>query len=181
MTLEDFRIIFYLPQATDHNHDCFVPDLKFSEMTLCNMFSRCLSTHVTGYDKPPLQIMQMLYCFVNNIHVDYAELLWEGFHYSLKNPTTMIPYPRFTKLIVSHYMTTNPEISRRARNRYHNLAGDVMIKSIFNSGKSKDVVVMKILDWMITDEIMLKENYQLYAEVFRVDVPTTQSQSIEST
>ncbi|GJX67029.1 hypothetical protein Tco_0302756 [Tanacetum coccineum] len=73
------------------------------------------------------------------------------------------------------------EISRRARNRYHNLAGDVMIKSIFNSGKSKDVVVMKILDWMITDEIMLKENYQLYAEVFRVDVPTTQSQPIEST
>ncbi|GJT85098.1 hypothetical protein Tco_1066815 [Tanacetum coccineum] len=32
LTLEDFRIIFYLPQATDHNHDCFVPDLKFSEM-----------------------------------------------------------------------------------------------------------------------------------------------------
>nr|GEZ20547.1 hypothetical protein [Tanacetum cinerariifolium] len=70
-------------------------------------------------------IMQMLYCFVNNIHVDYAELLWEG--------------------------------------------------------KSKNVVGMKISDWMITDEIKLTDNYRLYAEVFGVDVPMTQSQPIEST
>ncbi|GJW35056.1 hypothetical protein Tco_0057976 [Tanacetum coccineum] len=125
--------------------------------------------------------MQMLYRFVNNFHVDYAELLWEGFHYSLKNPTRMIPYPRFIKLIMSHYMTTFPEISRRARDRYHNLADDVMIKSIFNSRKSKDVVGMKIPDWMITDEMKLMKNYQLYAEVFGVDVPKTQSQLIEST
>nr|GEV67889.1 hypothetical protein [Tanacetum cinerariifolium] len=108
--------------------------------------------------------MQMLYCFVNNIHVDYAELLWEGFHYSLKNPTTMIPYPRFIKLIVSHYMTIFPGISRRARDRYHNLEDDVMIKSIFNSRKSKNVVGMKIPDWMITDEMKLTKNYRLYTE-----------------
>nr|GEY46458.1 MAK10-like protein [Tanacetum cinerariifolium] len=101
------------------------------------MFSRCLTTRVTGYDEPSLQIMHMLYCFVNNIHVDYAELLWEGFHYSLQNPTTMIPYPRFTKLIVSHYMIVCPEISRKARDRYHNLVDDVILKSIFNLGKSK--------------------------------------------
>ncbi|GKF85089.1 hypothetical protein Tco_0249987 [Tanacetum coccineum] len=142
LTLDDFRTIFHLPQATNNNHDHFFPALKFSEMdpfyinnlgftlelrstsnfkttdllqpwqTLCKMFSRCLTTRVTGYDQPSLQILQMLYCFVNNIHVDYAELIWEGYHYSLQNPTTMIPYPRFTKLIVSHYMTAFPEISR---------------------------------------------------------------------
>ncbi|GJY88438.1 hypothetical protein Tco_0503066 [Tanacetum coccineum] len=104
------------------------------------MFSRCLTTRVTGYDQPAVHIMQMLYYFVNNIHVDYVELLWEGFHYSLKNLTTLIPYPRFTKLIVSHYITAYPEISRRDHNRYHNLADDVMIKSIFNSGKNKETV-----------------------------------------
>ncbi|GKD36312.1 hypothetical protein Tco_1251821 [Tanacetum coccineum] len=142
LTLDDFKTIFHLPQATDNNHDNFVPAPKFSEMvtfyinnlgftlelrstsnfkttgllqpwqTLCKMFSRCLTTRVTSYDQPSLQIMQMLYCFLNNIHVDYAELLWEGFHYSLQNPTTIIPCPRFTKLIVSHYMTAFPEILR---------------------------------------------------------------------
>ncbi|GJZ71131.1 hypothetical protein Tco_0634982 [Tanacetum coccineum] len=34
---------------------------------------------------------------------------------------------------------------------------------------------------MINDEMKLTENYRMYAKVFRVDVPTNQSQSIEST
>ncbi|GJY58360.1 hypothetical protein Tco_0458252 [Tanacetum coccineum] len=185
LTLDDFRIIFHVPQATENNRDHFVHAPKFSEMvpfyindlgftlelrspsnfkttglvqpwqTLCKMFPKCLTTRVTGYDQPPLQIMQMLHCFVNNIHVDYADLLWEGFHYPLKHPTTLIPYPRFTKLI--------------------------MVKSIFNSGKHKDGVGMKIPSWMITDEMKLTENYRMYAEVFGVDVSTTQSLPIEST
>ncbi|GKE46709.1 hypothetical protein Tco_1477967, partial [Tanacetum coccineum] len=149
LTLDDFRTIFYLPQATDNKHDHFDPAPKFSEMV-------------------PF--------YINNL-----ELLWEGFQYSLQNSTTMIPYPRFTKLIVSHYMTAFPEISRQARDRYHILEDDVMNKSIFNSGKSKNVVGMKIPDWMITDEMKLTENYRLYVEVFGIDVPTTKSQPIEST
>ncbi|GKA79860.1 hypothetical protein Tco_0786456 [Tanacetum coccineum] len=125
MTLDDFRTIFHLPQATDNNHD--------------------------------------------------------RLYYSLKHPTTLIPYPRFTKLIVSHYMTAFPEISRRARDKYHNLEDDDMVKSIFNSGKHKDGVGMKIPSWMITDEMKLTDNYRMYTAVFGVEVPTTQSQPIGST
>ncbi|GJZ48003.1 hypothetical protein Tco_0601835, partial [Tanacetum coccineum] len=145
LTLDDFRQIFHLPQATANNHNSFVPPPSFSDMvpfykqvlglqlelktqsnfkttgllqpwqTLCKIFSKCLTTRVTGWDQPPLQIMQMLYCFVNNIHVDYAELLWEGLYYSLHRPTSLIPYLRFTKIIVNYYMTIFPDISRRAR------------------------------------------------------------------
>ncbi|GJS80830.1 hypothetical protein Tco_0747371, partial [Tanacetum coccineum] len=56
--------------------------------TLGKIFARCLTTRFTGHDQPPLLIMRMLYCFINNIQVDYAELLWEGLHYALKNPST---------------------------------------------------------------------------------------------
>ncbi|GJZ72245.1 hypothetical protein Tco_0636096 [Tanacetum coccineum] len=81
LTLGDFRTIFHLPQATDNNHDHFIPAPKFSKMvpfyinnlgftlklrstsnfkttgllqprqTLCKMFSRCLTTRVTGKSK----------------------------------------------------------------------------------------------------------------------------------
>ncbi|GKD17327.1 hypothetical protein Tco_1206485, partial [Tanacetum coccineum] len=61
--------------------------------TLCKIFSKCLTIRVTEWDQPPLPIMQMLYCFVNNIHVDYAELMWEGIYYSLHHHATSIPYP----------------------------------------------------------------------------------------
>ncbi|GJT49180.1 hypothetical protein Tco_0975337 [Tanacetum coccineum] len=123
--------------------------------TLCKIFSKGLTTRLTGWNQPPLQIMQMMYCFINNIHVDYAKLLWEGLHYSLHHPTSLIPYPRFTKIIISHYMTKFPKISRHAQDRDHNLKDDIM-KNICNSGRYKD-------------------------RVFRIDVHLTQSQPTEST
>ncbi|GJW54670.1 hypothetical protein Tco_0098755 [Tanacetum coccineum] len=99
------RQSIHVPQANANNHDSFVPPPSFLDMVpfykeqlgftmelktsssfkktgilhpwqmLCKIFSKCLTTRVTGWDQPPLQIMQMMYCFVNNIHVDYAELL----------------------------------------------------------------------------------------------------------
>ncbi|GKC26019.1 hypothetical protein Tco_1028169 [Tanacetum coccineum] len=194
LTLDDFRTIFHLPQANDNNHNSFMPPPSFSDMvpfykhelgftmelktsssfkttgllqqwqTLCKIFSKCLTTRVTGWDQPPLQIMQMMYCFVNNIHVDYAELLWGGLYYSLHHLTSSIPYPRFTKIIISHYMTCFPDISRRARDMYHNLQDDDIIKNIFNSGRHKDKVGMQIPDWMITEEMKHTEHYRMYAK-----------------
>ncbi|GJW61590.1 hypothetical protein Tco_0110925 [Tanacetum coccineum] len=211
LTLDDFRIIFHLPQATDNNHDSFMPLLSFLDMvplyknelgftmelktsssfkttgllqlwqTLCKIFSKCLTTRVTGWDQPSLQIMEMMYCFINNIHVNYAELLWEGLYYSLHHPTSSNPYPRFTKIIISYYMTNFPEISRRARDIYHNLKDDDIMKNIFNSRRHKDIVGMKIPDWMISDEMKHTEHYSMYAEVFGIDVPLTQSHLTEST
>ncbi|GJY56313.1 hypothetical protein Tco_0455428 [Tanacetum coccineum] len=122
---------------------------------LCKKFCKCLTTRVTGWDQPPLQIMQMMYCFVNNIHVDYAQLMWEGIYF--------------------------PKISRRAREMYHNLQDDDIMKNIFNSGRHKDKVGMQILDWMITEEMKHTEHYRIYAEVFGLDVHLNQSQPTEST
>ncbi|GJS18702.1 retrovirus-related pol polyprotein from transposon TNT 1-94 [Tanacetum coccineum] len=153
LTLDDFRTIFHLPQANDNNHNSFVPPPTFSDMvpfykqqlgftmelktsssfkttgllqpwqTLCKIFSKCLTTRVTGWDQPPL----------------------------------------------------------RARDMYHNLQDDDIMKNIFNSGRHKDKVGMQIPDWMITEEMKHTEHYRMYAEVFGLDVPLTQSQPTEST
>ncbi|GJS10365.1 retrovirus-related pol polyprotein from transposon TNT 1-94 [Tanacetum coccineum] len=86
LTLDDFRQIFHLPQATANNHNSFVPPPSFSDMvpfykqvlgftmelktqsnfkttgllqpwqTLCKIFSKCLTTRVTGWDQPPFQL-----------------------------------------------------------------------------------------------------------------------------
>nr|GEZ58713.1 hypothetical protein [Tanacetum cinerariifolium] len=112
----------------------------------------------------------MLYCFINNIHVDYAKLLWEGIHYSLLYLTSLIPYPRFTKIIIGHYMTIFLKISRRARDKYHNLKDDDLMKNIFNSRRYKDKVVVKIPDWMISVEMKQTEHYQIYAKEARENV-----------
>ncbi|GKE83343.1 hypothetical protein Tco_1553343, partial [Tanacetum coccineum] len=81
LTLDDFRTIFHLLQANDNNHASFVPPPPFSDMvsfykqvlgftmelktisnfkisgllqpwqTLCKIFSKCLTTRVTGWDQ----------------------------------------------------------------------------------------------------------------------------------
>ncbi|GKD77448.1 hypothetical protein Tco_1340069 [Tanacetum coccineum] len=78
-------------------------------------------------------------------------------------------------------MTDFPEISRRARDKYHNLDDDMMVKNTFNLGKHNDEVGMKILSWMITDEMKHTENYRMYVAVFGVDVPTKSSAPRKST
>ncbi|GKC68805.1 hypothetical protein Tco_1101403, partial [Tanacetum coccineum] len=110
-----------------------------------------------------------------------CRVLWEGLYYSLHHPTSLIPYPRFTKIIVNHYMTIFPDISKRARDMYHNLQDDDIMNNIFNSGRHKNKVGMKIQDWMLTDEMKQSEHYRMYTEVFGIGVPMIQSQPTEST
>ncbi|GKA09489.1 hypothetical protein Tco_0688820, partial [Tanacetum coccineum] len=84
----------------------------------------------------------------------------------LHQPVTLIPYPRYdTKIIISHYMTIFPDISRRAQDAYHNLQDDDIMKNIFNSRKNKKKVGMRIPAWMITDEMKHHEHYNI-SEVF---------------
>nr|GEZ83245.1 hypothetical protein [Tanacetum cinerariifolium] len=172
--------IFQLPQATNNNHERFITAPKFSEMVpfYINDLGFILELRSPSNFKTTGLIMHMLYWFVNNMHVD---LLWEGLHYSLEHPSTPISYPRFTKLIVSHYMTAFSEISRRVHDKYNNLEDDEMVKRIYNSVKNKARIGMNILSWMITNEMKLTEHYRMYVAVFGVDIPTTQSQPIEST
>ncbi|GJZ81617.1 hypothetical protein Tco_0646611 [Tanacetum coccineum] len=47
--------------------------------------------------------------------------------------------------------------------------------------RHKDKVGMQIPDWMITKEMKHTKHYRMYAEVFGLDVPLTQSQPTEST
>nr|GEY19373.1 hypothetical protein [Tanacetum cinerariifolium] len=109
------------------------------------------------------------------------KLLWEGIHYSLLHLISLIPYPRFTKIIISHYMTNFLEISRRIRDKYHNQKDDDLMKNIFNSRRYKDKVGMKIPDWMISERMKQTEHYRMYTEVFGIDVPLIQSPPTEST
>ncbi|GJR46595.1 hypothetical protein Tco_1314698 [Tanacetum coccineum] len=183
LTLDDFRTIFHLPQATDNNHDSFVPPPSFLDMVPFYKnelgFTMELKTSLSFKTTGLLQPWQTL-CKIFSKCLT-IRLLWEGLYYSLHHLTSSIPYPRFTKIIISHYMTNFLEILRRVRDRYHNLKDDDIMKNIFNSGRHKDRVGMKIPDWMISEEMKHTEHYRMYAEVFGIDVPLTQSQPTEST
>ncbi|GJR42578.1 hypothetical protein Tco_1310681 [Tanacetum coccineum] len=121
MTLNDFRIIFHLPQATDNNDERFIDAPKFSEM---------------------------VQFFLNTL----------GFTLELRSPSNfkmtglVQPWQTLGKIfarclttrVTGHYMTTLPEISRSACDKYHNLEDDAMVKNIFNSRKHKDGMFLRL-------------------------------------
>nr|GEX13675.1 copia protein [Tanacetum cinerariifolium] len=108
-------------------------------------------------------------------------LLDERFEYLGHQIANLIPYLRFTKIIIDYYMTEQFDISQRVHDKYHRVKNDDLVKKIFNSRKNKDGVEMKIHDWMMTAEMKLTDHYKMYNAVFRVDVPITQSQPTKST
>ncbi|GKF56907.1 hypothetical protein Tco_0170444 [Tanacetum coccineum] len=76
-------------------------------------------------------------------------------------------------------MTIFLKILRRARDAYHNLQDDDIMKNIFNSGRNKNMVRMRIPTWMITEEMKLMKHSKMYAEVFGLDVPPVVTTSDE--
>ncbi|GJT96844.1 hypothetical protein Tco_1092362 [Tanacetum coccineum] len=60
-------------------------------------------------------------------------------------------------------------------------SSNIFDSNIFNLGRHKNKVGMKIPDWMITDEMKQTEHYRMYTEVFGINVPLTGSQPTEST
>ncbi|GKD22538.1 hypothetical protein Tco_1224241 [Tanacetum coccineum] len=104
---------------------------------------------------PWIYIQLIFYYIINNVHVDYATLPWEGLHYSLMHPTTVIPYPRFIKIIIDHILTEHPDIPKRLNEPYHIVEYD--------------------------EEMKHTKNYKDCVAEFQIEVLMTQSQPIEST
>ncbi|GKC24286.1 retrovirus-related pol polyprotein from transposon TNT 1-94, partial [Tanacetum coccineum] len=124
-------------------------------------------------------------CMIFSQMLNNSELLWEDFTILLPSNISNALSIRFIqKIIISLYMTlflhdilkTIVSYSFCARDMYHNLQDDDIMKNIFDSGRYKDKVGMQIPDWM-----KHTEHYRMYAEVFGLDVPLTQSQLTDST
>nr|GEV31633.1 hypothetical protein [Tanacetum cinerariifolium] len=87
---------------------------------ILSMINQCLIGKTSGHDRPRYPVLQMLWGIITSSNVDYAELMWEEFvqaiptfltdKANLGSPTKkgkkdkphVIPYYRFTKLIICH-------------------------------------------------------------------------------
>ncbi|GKD68431.1 hypothetical protein Tco_1322521, partial [Tanacetum coccineum] len=139
LTLDDFRTIFHLPQATDNNHNSFVPPPSFSDMV-------------------PFYKQQLGFTM---------ELKTSS---SFKTTSLLQPWKTLCKIFSKNLLLSS------SSNIF-----DSVSKIYKDHRRHKDKVGMQILDWMITKEMNHTEHYRMYAEVFGLDVPLTQSQPTEST
>nr|GEW20100.1 hypothetical protein [Tanacetum cinerariifolium] len=85
------------------------------------------------YVANPFQILWELFYKRN---VDYAELLWEDFQYQIDYRQTSVgiresmSYPRFTKVIISHFLSKHKSIPKRHGLFMNSIKDDVVLGSL---------------------------------------------------
>ncbi|GJZ83950.1 hypothetical protein Tco_0649123 [Tanacetum coccineum] len=91
--------------------------------TFGTIINKCLSGKVTGLDQLCLSRAQIIWGMYNQKKVDYVYLLWEDLVYQIENKVSKknkdMYYPRFTKVIINHFMSKDQSIPRRNKVDWH--------------------------------------------------------------
>ncbi|GKA75331.1 hypothetical protein Tco_0781709 [Tanacetum coccineum] len=140
-----------------------------ADRTFGAIINKCLLGKTLSNDKLRPSRIGILWGIYHNANVDYATLIWEDLQYHIDNCQKVrrheiIPYPRFTKAIIHHFMTKHKSISSRHGSPYHTVDDDEVLDRLkfINKGEIYQVYGKPILDTWITDEIKKFEAYKVY-------------------
>nr|GFB12312.1 hypothetical protein [Tanacetum cinerariifolium] len=110
-----------------------------------DMLHICPRVHGQSFDEPPFE--EEVLAFIHFLrhsaairtltdglyhkrNVDYAYLIWEDFVYQVEHKnhkkSNEMYYPRFTKVIIHHFMSKDPSIPRRNTVNWHYVRDDHM-------------------------------------------------------
>nr|GEU57116.1 reverse transcriptase domain-containing protein [Tanacetum cinerariifolium] len=104
------------------------------------------------------------------MNVDYVAFLWEDFMYQADNRKISsarkehMPYPRFTKVIINHFISKDNTISMRNRINLQTIRDDTLLGTLKFVSKTEyyHKYGALILDEMINDDIKLSTTYKTY-------------------
>nr|GFC63107.1 hypothetical protein [Tanacetum cinerariifolium] len=87
------------------------------------IINKCLTGKSSGYDSLRLSQAQILLGLYHKRNVDFAYLMLEDFVYQVEHKDTKksneMYFPRFTKVIIHHFMSKDPSIPRRNKVNWH--------------------------------------------------------------
>ncbi|GKB07863.1 hypothetical protein Tco_0836147, partial [Tanacetum coccineum] len=102
--------------------------------TFGTIINKCLSGKVTGLDQLRLSRAQIIWGMYHQKNVDYVYLLWEDLVYQIKNKVSKknkdMYYPRFTKVIINHFMSKDQSIPRRNKVDWHMANNDPILTTM---------------------------------------------------
>ncbi|GJT92375.1 hypothetical protein Tco_1081220 [Tanacetum coccineum] len=125
------------------------------------MINKCLIGKASGFDRPRLALLQVLWGMITNANVDYADLIWEDFKFQIDSrqisakKKELLPFPRFTKLIIKYILSHHNNVSKRPQSYQHVMKLDAVIRNMkfVNKGEKDPIYGMAILKEMMSDEI----------------------------
>nr|GFA23315.1 hypothetical protein [Tanacetum cinerariifolium] len=121
--------------------DAKVKTLPKPWRTFRTIINKCLSGKVTGNDLLHLSQAQILWGMYYQKNVNYVYLLWEDLVYQIENKEAKknkdMYYPRFTKVIINHFISKDQSIPRRNKVDWHMANDDPILNTMRSSPSMK--------------------------------------------
>ncbi|GJV75747.1 hypothetical protein Tco_1507331 [Tanacetum coccineum] len=112
----------------------YVEQMQSTLRTFAALINRSLSGKMTGLDKLRLSRAQIIWGMYFQKNIDYVELLWEDFTYQIDNKEfkkqEKMYYPRFTKVIIHHFLIQEKSLSWRNKIGMHTSKDDYLINTL---------------------------------------------------
>ncbi|GJR40184.1 hypothetical protein Tco_1215868 [Tanacetum coccineum] len=156
--------------------------------TFVAFINRCISGKSTGLDRLRESRAQVLWTMYNQNYVDYVALLWEDFMYQADNREISsvrkkhMPYPRFTKVIIGHFISKDNSISMRNIINLYTAHDDSLLGALKFVSKTEDCQKYGALipDGMINNDIKLSIAYKTYLDYATGKVPPKKARKFKN-
>nr|GEY75937.1 hypothetical protein [Tanacetum cinerariifolium] len=140
--------------------------------TFAAIINRCISGKTTGLDRLKSSRAQILWGMFYQKNVDYVALLWEDFMFQVDNKDISqarnehMPYPRFTKVIISHFISKDKSISMRNMINLHTIRDNSLLGTLKFISKIDDYQKYGALipNEMINQDIKDSKDYKTYLD-----------------
>ncbi|GJW39563.1 hypothetical protein Tco_0065408 [Tanacetum coccineum] len=165
-------------------NDVVIDQMHQPWRTFAALINRSLSGKTSALDKLLLSRAQILWGMYHQKYVDYVELLWEDFTYQIDNKVykkqEKMYYPRFTKVIIHHFLIQDKTLSWRNKIGMHTSKDDYLINTLrFVSRKESSKIYRVVLPECLTSPEMKEskayKTYRGYATGKRVKRPAKKS------
>nr|GEZ67680.1 retrovirus-related Pol polyprotein from transposon TNT 1-94 [Tanacetum cinerariifolium] len=98
------------------------------------VINKCLTGKSYSFNSFRLSQAQILWGLYHSRNINYAFLIWEDFVYQVEHKnhkkSNEMYYPRFTKVIVHHFMSKDQSIPRRNKVNWHCVSDDNIFSTI---------------------------------------------------
>nr|GEZ57632.1 hypothetical protein [Tanacetum cinerariifolium] len=151
------------------------------------IINKCLTKKSSGYDSLRLSQAQIIWGLYHKRNVDFAYLMWEYFVYQVEHKDTKksneMYYPRFTKIIIHHFMSKDPSIPRRNKVNWQYVRDDYMITTIKLVSRHQNAQQFSaLLPIKLTNEVIKNSNaYKEYYAVATGATPLKPKASVQKT
>ncbi|GJS45202.1 hypothetical protein Tco_0595323 [Tanacetum coccineum] len=113
-----------------------------------------------------------LYKHTNIENVNYLELIWEDFAFQIdqrkekKSRRKTMPFPRFTKVIINHFLKQHKSLTNLKYQHYHTIKDDGIVSRLkfVRIGEDYHEYRLAIPDVMLNDTIIQSESYNMFIE-----------------